>query len=465
MKNDNLDSVVKRKLNELGYKQLNDIPYSRIALCNAWYCNEPIKDFHMRKTLQGEPYELNRLNFAKRLCSDEANLCEMVEINAGNNKSQFEQVKKIFEDNNFSVMYREQLERMTADGTVGAYIRIAGAEEYDDGSLRGGKIKINYVNADEIVPLTIENGEVLECAFYGSSIKATKKILTLVVFSLNGQQYSVSTYEFDESGNQTSAVENILLGDVKPFSIMRNAEVNNLKDMEGFGLPKLWNNIPYLKVLDLCFNILFSDLDKGEKIIMVNEMLCEFDDMGKPIMTPEQKKLFVFMGERLPAEKEMYHEYNPEIRIEAITKTFELVLSLLSMQFGFGTKKYTFENGRITTATEYSGTKQDQLQELNKQRQQALKYITELVRAVIWYSNTFQGTDYDINTEIKVDFNDSYIKDDEAELEDMRNDALQFNIPKLIIWYLMKKYNLSEEEATALLESAKEDEEPEEDEA
>ena len=102
MKNDNLDSVVKRKLNELGYKQLNDIPYSRIALCDAWYCNEPIKDFHMRKTLQGEPYELNRLNFAKRLCSDEANLCEMVEINAGNNKSQFKQVKKIFEDNNFS---------------------------------------------------------------------------------------------------------------------------------------------------------------------------------------------------------------------------------------------------------------------------------------------------------------------------------------------------------------------------
>jgi A118 family predicted phage portal protein len=451
MKDNTINATVKRKLNELGYTQINDIPYDYIQMCDNWYCNEPISGFHDRKTIQGEKYSLNRLNFAKRLCSDEANLCEVIEINAGKNNNQFEDVKKIFERNRFDTMYRQQLERMTANGTVGAYIRVAGAEEYDDGSLRGGDIKINYVNANGIIPLTVENGEVTECAFYGESIKATRKKITLVVFTFDGADYSVSTYEFDTSGNQTGAVENIRLGNVKPFALMENAEVNNLEHMEGFGLPKLLNAIPYLKVLDLCFNVLFSDVDKGEKIIMVNEMLCEIDGTGKPILTPEQKKLFVLMGEKLPEQKEVYHEYNPEIRVEAITKAFELVLSLLSMSFGFGTKKYTFENGKITTATEYAGTKQDQLQELNKQRQQAIQYITGLVRAVIWYSNTFSGTAYDIDTEIKIDFNDSYIRDEEAELEDMRNDALQFGIPKLTQWYLAKKYNLSDEEAEALV--------------
>lgn len=451
MKDNTINATVKRKLNELGYTQINDIPYDYIQMCDNWYCNEPISGFHDRKTIQGEKYSLNRLNFAKRLCSDEANLCEVIEINAGKNNNQFEDVKKIFERNRFDTMYRQQLERMTANGTVGAYIRVAGAEEYDDGSLRGGDIKINYVNANGIIPLTVENGEVTECAFYGESIKATRKKITLVVFTFDGADYSVSTYEFDTSGNQTGAVENIRLGNVKPFALMENAEVNNLEHMEGFGLPKLLNAIPYLKVLDLCFNVLFSDVDKGEKIIMVNEMLCEIDGTGKPILTPEQKKLFVLMGEKLPEQKEVYHEYNPEIRVEAITKTFELVLSLLSMSFGFGTKKYTFENGKITTATEYAGTKQDQLQELNKQRQQAIQYITGLVRAVIWYSNTFSGTAYDVDTEIKIDFNDSYIRDEKAELEDMRNDALQFGIPKLTQWYLAKKYNLSDEEAEALV--------------
>lgn len=463
MKDNAINAIVKRKLNELGYAGCNDIPYNYIAACDAWYCNEPVKEFHCRKTIQGEKYELNRLNFAKRLCSDEANLCEVIEINAGKNNTQFDEVKKVFEKNSFGTMYRKQLERMAANGTVGAYVRISGAEEYDDGSLRGGDIKVNYVNARGIIPLTIENDDVIECAFYGENIKATKKMITLVVFTFDGLNYAVSTYEFDTTGNQISAVENIKLGNIRPFALMENAEVNNLEDMEGFGLPKLWNVIPYLKVLDLCFNILYSDVDKGEKIIMVNEMLCEMDENGKPVLTTEQKKLFVLMGEKLPEQKEVYHEYNPEIRVDAITKTFELVLSLVSTQFGFGTKKYTFENGRITTATEYAGTKQDQLQELNKQRQQAVKYITGLARAVMWYSNTFLGTAYDVNEEIKVDFNDSYIRDEEAELEDMRNDALQFNIPKLTQWYLAKKYNLSDEEAAELIASIDDDKDEGED--
>lgn len=33
---------------------------------------------------------------------------------------------------------------------------------------------------------------------------------------------------------------------------------------------------------------------------------------------------------------------------------------------GHGTKKYSFENGQITTATEYIGERQDQMQELNE---------------------------------------------------------------------------------------------------
>lgn len=249
------------------------------------------------------------------------------------------------------------------------------------------------------------------------------------------------------------------LGDIKPFAVMRNAEMNNLDDMQGYGLPKLHNAIPMLKVLDLAYNVLFSDLDKAEKIILINELLCEFDKNGKPKLTPEQKKLFVFTGERLPEEKGLIQEYNPEIRIEQITKAFELALSLLSMSFGYGTKKYSFENGQITTATEYIGERQDQMQELNRQRQEATKYIQDICRAVMWFSNTFHGTAYNLDEEIPVDFDDSYITDKESELERMRNDALSFDIPELTIWYLMEAYSLTEEEATALVTKKLEEQE------
>ena len=154
----------------------------------------------------------------------------------------------------------------------------------------------------------------------------------------------------------------------------------------------------------------------------------------------------------------MIQEYNPEIRVEQITKAFELALSLLSMSFGYGTKKYSFENGQITTATEYVGERQDQMQELNRQRQEAIRYIQDICRAVMWFANTFQGKSFNLDQEILVDFDDSYITDREAELERKRNDALAFDIPELTIWYLMDAYSLNEEEARKLVEAKQEEE-------
>lgn len=108
--------------------------------------------------------------------------------------------------------------------------------------------------------------------------------------------------------------------------------------------------IPMFKAVDLCYNILYGDLDKGQKLVFINELLAciQRDEDGNPYLTPQQKEIFILLGMdgegKLPEEKTLVQEYNPEIRVEQITKAFELVLSLLSMQFGYGSKKYTFEN-------------------------------------------------------------------------------------------------------------------------
>lgn len=306
---------------------------------------------------------------------------------------------------------------------------------------------MNYVEAEGFIPLTIENEVITEAAFTGSTLKRGKKETTLVLFLVEKGMYSVETHIFDEHGTETDLTI-VALGNVKPFAVMRNAEVNNIDGMDGYGLPKLWEAIPVLKVLDLCFNVLFGDLDRADKLLIVNDLLCKFDANGEVIPPNEQtKKLFVLIGQKLPDAKELVTEYNPEIRIDAITKVFELALSLLSMMFGYGTKKYSFQNGQITTATEYIGERQDQMQELNRQRQEAIRYIQDICRAIMWFSNTFHGTAYYVESEMLVDFDDSYITDKESELERKRNDALSFDLPELLIWYLMDAYNLTEDEA------------------
>ena len=458
-----MENCVKTFLNKKGY-DVNDNALTIIHACDDWYSNRVIEDFHKRKTINAIPYELSRLNFGKRCCSDDANLCEVLEINAGDGE-QGNFVNEVLNKSEFNTQYRKQLEKTSADGTTACYIRLDNATFMDNNSVKGGTIKLNYVEADAFMPLTVENDIVIEAAFSGSGLSKGKKQTTLVLFTLgdNGL-YTAETHVFDDKGNELTDQETIVqLGEVKPFAVMRNAEVNNLDDMTGYGLPKLWDAIPALKVVDLCYNVLFSDLDKAEKIILVNELLCEFDENGQPKMTPEQKKLFVLIGEKLPdpQEKALIQEYNPEIRIEPVTKSFELALSLLSMSFGYGTKKYSFENGQITTATEYVGERQDQMQELNRQRQEAIRYIQDICRAVMWFADTFQGKAFNLDQEILVDFDDSYITDREAELERKRNDALAFDIPDLTVWYLMDAYSLSEEEARKLVVAKVEKEEQE----
>ena len=439
-------------LNDLG------IPYNSkaqniIRQCDDWYANK-VTEFHKRTNVNGIPYTISSMNFAKRCCADDANLCEVVEINAGDDTAQFEGVNDILKDNRFDVMYRKQLEKLAASGTVGCYVRLDEGVQLEDNRIVGGEIRLNYVDGESIAPITVENDEIIECAFVGQDVNQGTDNYTIVVFTLDdNKNYTCNTYYY-EDGKPTDKNTSIQLGPVKPFSILTTAEANNIEDMEGYGYPKLYSAIPVLKSLDLAFNVLFSDLDKGEKMLFINELLAciQTDQSGKPYLTKKQQEQFILLGEKLPTQDSLVKEYNPELRIEAITKIFETCLSLLSMSFGYGTKKYTFENGQIKTASEYIGERQDCMQELNKQRTSAKEYIAEICEAVIWFSNVFNGTSWVVPEEIYVEFDDSYVEDKVSKLESMRNDALSFpEIPQIKMWYLMGRYNLSEEEASELV--------------
>ena len=441
-----------------------------IQKCDDWYSNRLIDEFHKRVNLNKKEIELSRMNFAKRCCSDDANLCEIISV-APEKEAAQEFINSLLEKNRFDVRYREQLEKTSATGTVGAYIYLQDAEyikgSADTVTVRGGDIRINYCDADCIIPLTVENKLVTECAFSVTNIAKGKERTTLVIFTRNKVGvnffYKADTIVFDESGKKIEAESSSLqLGEVKPFSVMMNAEVNNIENMEGYGLPKIYNSIPLFKAVDLCYNILYGDLDKGQKLVFLNELLAciQKDEDGRPYLTPQQKELFILLGDssgKLPDEKTLVQEYNPEIRVDQITKAFELVLSLLSMQFGYGSKKYTFENGQIKTATEYIGTKQDAMQELNKQRKQATDYIEDIIHAAMWFSNQFSGTAYDLNEKLSIEFDDSYVEDKQAKLESMRADALSFpEVPILKVWYLMEKYNIPEDEAKKYMQYTEE---------
>lgn len=435
---------------------VNDKAQNVIRVCEDWYCGKQT-DFHKRVNVNGAAQIIKTLNFAKRCCEDDANLCEIIEVNAGDNETQFDDINAILKRNRFGKMYRKQLERTSALGTVGAYVslyNVEGIEEEGKQIVKKADTKINYCYATEIFPITVENDDITECAFYGQNTIKGKKEDVLVVFMRgdNGNYYA-DTYYFEDDKENADRRTHFELGEVKPFAIMRTAQVNNIENMDGYGYPKLYTAIPVLEALDLAFYILHGDLDKGEKLVFINELLAciQTTPEGSPYLTKEQKELFVLLGEKLPTQQDIIYEYNPELRIGQITEILETLLSILSMSFGFGTKKYTFENGQIKTASEYIGERQDCMQEVNKQRTEATNYIESVIKAVMWCENTFHEGKYNLETEIHIDFDDSYIEDKASQLERVRNDALSFDIPELTIKYLVDAYNYDEEEAKRLV--------------
>ena len=446
-----------RELNKRGY-QIDSEALSKIALANSWYQNRYIKGFHDAYTISGVRYDLERMNFAKRLCADDANLIEIVEINAQTNEDENRYVLDVLEKNNFKKMYRKQIEQLSALGTVGVYLNIKNAEidEETNEVVDIGEIRIQYCDCLNIVPLTVENDEITEVAFLKQKIKkGINELYNMVIFTLNDEgNYDAEVVYFDERGNEKKELHEFLnFGEVKPFAILRNAENNNLR-MKGYGYPKLWSAIPNLKILDLSYTMWRRDLEKSDKIVLINQKLATRDDEGNIIPpSKEMKKIFVQVGQdKLPEDGSLYQEYNPSVRIEQVRESLELALSFLSMSFGYGTKKYTFENGRILTATEYIGERQDLLQEVNKQRECSKKYIEDIVNAIRWFTNNLsKEKTLNAKDEIKVDFDDTYVEDKTAVAKQMREDSLAFGVETLTLWYFMKQYNLSEKEAKNLM--------------
>lgn len=422
-----------------------------IDITNQWYTNTECS-FHKRVTVNDEQYDLEKLNFAKTLCEDDAKLIEVIEINVGKNDESNNIVNNILKKNKFATMYRQQIEEMSANGTVGCYLRVENAELYSDGLIKGGNIVINYCDTLNIAPLTVINNEIVECAFSGVSVIDSKTYNVIVIFTKENGKYKCESVVLNNNGKKIESLsETIKLGEVKPFAIMRVAAVNNLK-MKGYGYPKLLKAIPNLEILDLSYTMWKRDLEKSDKIVFVNENICDFDDKGKPIPpSKEKKKIFIQLGrDKLPEEKSLWQEYNPTVRVAEATDSIERALSMLSLSFGYGTKKYTFEQGRIVTATEYVGERQDVMQVINRQRSESKDYITDIVNAIAYFYESLNKQKLQID-EVMVDFDDSYIEDRSAMAESLKNDALAFDIPKLKLWYFMKKYNLTEKEAQELL--------------
>ena len=419
--------------------------YEKIDLWLDWwrgYC----KPFHQYKFNNGKTITLRdmyTLKMGKKVCWDWASILlnSKTKITVEDEKANiFLQGEKetdgVLGANKFWVQANNLIEKAFATGTGAVVLHVQNVKTADGGIVVSpeAKIKLNYISAEMIIPISVDNGEIVEAAFCSESVVKGKKFINLETHLLDKSgNYIIHNYRFkadngtlEAAGLPPNMAAEYSTGcNVPWFAIIEPNIENDIECNNGLGVSVLHGAIDALKSVDLCFNNFCSDFYLGQKKVFMEKSLVEIDDDGTEIAPDDvHQQLFTYINfpqENAGDGKKFIQEFNPELRVEENTKGVQSALDYLSFKCGLGNKHYQFNGSTVVTATQYTGDKQDLIQNAHKHYIVVEEFMLSLVRAILHVGKHIMGADIDENSKVEIVFDKSVIIDEAAErLQDLQ---------------------------------------------
>lgn len=428
------------------------------------------------KDVNGKPYPMYSLGMAKRSCEDLASIITSEPFNIKAKKND-ELLKNLLKDAKVLKNLPEAIEIMGYSGTVGTVARISNAEIDESGNVvKGRKTKIKKVDVkgNQIIPLTIEDGEIVNCAFVSEDRKQIKgetvNLIYLELHELKEQGYQVTNKYFNKDTGEEIINENVVdtyntKSQTPLFSIAKLPKVNPIDNNNSLGIALFGDSIDQLTMLDLTYNNFGMDFKLGQKIMVINKRLTrieqvEVKDEDGNIKTKDkviypsdiQKQQFMEIGTGVmdnQDNKPYIYEYNPDLRVGDNKNGVQFALDNYAFKIGFGTHYYSFENGNVTTATEAVLSRQDFVTNGNKIRKSVNDYLIGICKSLLLCEKLLGNSNIDETQNIEIADVDGFLEDDETTREKLSQDVASGLISKKR--YLMKVYNMTEKEATAEL--------------
>ena len=371
-------------------------------------------------------------------------------------------ISGVFGDNDFWRCANELVatSRWSGTGAFEIYVKDMDISDSSNDLVSGSKIGINFLAADQIIPISWDNTIARECAFVSERV-------------LNGRDaYLVSVHTLDENGNYD--IEYLWLDEygvkidrenygeiihthspVPWFSIIRKSGLNVFDTDSPFGVSIISGAEDVLRGLDCAFDNFITDFKLGRKMVFMSKSMFDADEDGKLVAPQEDdEQLFINAGDTVLDNQKMYHEYNPALRVEDNAGGLQKMLDLFSFRIGLGTHRYQLEGTssrvNIKTATEYTGERQDMVQNATKEMICVEKALKEVVRAILWIGKYVLRENVNPDALIVVNSDDSYIIDTETEKAQWKEDVKMGLRTR--VEYRMHFYGESEEEAKKNIE-------------
>lgn len=455
-----------------GIDTLDPTFYRKIEEWQSWYRGN-VRGFSFYRVHTGQGTYTRRkrksLGMAKKVSEDIADLLLNERVNitiADENTGKF--VQSVLNANHFLVLGNDYQERKAYTGTAAYVPYLYDIVMADDGTVLNGKIGIEYVSAQNIYPVSWNNGKVTECIFTYPKTVNRKKYVQIQHHKMENGQYVIENTVLESvTGSQegkelaeeewkelkpfSNMAARIQTGSPEPqFVIDRLNIVNNADDDESnpMGVAIFANAIDILKGLDTAFDSYCSEFELGRKRVFVAPEMVKNRD-GSLAFDPDDI-VFYKMPEDYDKKGEgMIHEVNMELRAEQHSKGINDDLNYLSLKCGFGTERYKFEGGGVKTATEVISENSDMYRMLKKHEIILNDVIIELVQIIIRLGIAI-GEQLQQDTGISIDFDDSIIEDKQAERQQDRQDV---SMGAMALWEYRAKYrNETEEKAKAAVQ-------------
>lgn len=341
-----------------------------------------------------------------------------------------------------------------------------------------GSIRLDYDPACCILPISVERGVVTEAAFVSECMMGDKPAVYLQTHTVRNGSRTITNEWFevtdDISGTPKFSKlteDKTLPGTVKSitvtgapawFSLFSPAAVKNLDGGMGLGMSIFSEALDAAQMVDYAFDNYRQDIRLGGKKIFYDRSLCRkwVDKEGtEHAVPPDAVHRQIFY--ELPApegsidQPAAWREYNPDLRTASNHQAVQDALDMMSFKCKLGCHRYKFDQGTVTTATEYTGSRQDLVQNANKNQIPIETALIGILRAILWAAKNLLGAPVDPETSISVNWDDSYIVSEQERTNQLREDAIAGLVPRCR--YLAARYSLSEEEAHQWTEEAKAD--------
>lgn len=470
-----MNDVILKFLSSKGYN-ISENYYKNIAIWKQWWENE-VQKFHEYHDQNGEKRELYKLGMAKKGCEDWSSILfterdELICNNTQNQEYLNEQLDKL----KFNDIIPDNIETAFWSGTVATILRIKNAIVQQNKIIANDKTYMELINvsADQIVPLKIDNGKIVNVAFISETIVNDKKAYYIEIHELKNDVYWITNTYIDENGNEVKnkgIIKEYNTGNKIPlFSILEPRIKNNIKENNGLGISVFANAIDQLKGCDISYNNYIKDSELGGKKIFYNKKLIKYDiqrftdsETGEtsvretPIYPDDlTRQQFQVVGDEIENvnESPLIHEYNPSLRIAENEQSINLALNLYAFKIGLG-KYYRFENGTVVTATQYIGENKDLVSNAKKHRSALNEYTVGIAKSILFIGREVFNQGVTEEDEINLTDKDGFLISDEELQDRYRQDFSNGLMSKLS--YLMKARGMSEEMAKKELEQIMQD--------